>query len=608
MASTEDPWVLVKRAVQQMVKNGDVMRTDRLKQVMLDLDPSFDEKKIGYSKFSRFVSEAASKGLLRLRRMENGQHEIIPEGEAPAQFLDFIHRCMEKEPSKRPKDAGAMRELLADTVSLPSISAFSIDSSSAIPRYRPPESSESLTPGRPIRQTNPPQSGPRMSIDEPSMHSRSISMERIRRRNRWRVAVIAFATAAVGLVVIIAVGSVTRKGSNDEAAAASSVVAEPAEEAPMEFAILELESNPSGVVYVDGEAYGQSPAAIELSPGSHLVSVTAADHREWSQEIDLAAGEHPDSGDLRIGLAHGRDVGDEPVSRQPVGDDLALRVVGDGDGVEPARLRRLGELRDRKQPVGRGGVGVEFGADVAEFDQPRRFAGREIELAAIFADFGGNPGQAEGAVDILLGLRRDRRDRALLGGRFLAVERVQAVLVQREILSRGAFAQAAHEHFHGWRRHEDRQRVLSEGRFQIKSSNDIHVEDRGSAFAPDPFDLAAQRAVEMAGIYFLPLHEGADLDQFLRGRGLVQECLDRDRRRSQEFSQAEFHHRDQHRTAEDQQQRRRVDEGAGRTANHYRRQYDAEGANQADECSQVQNPFLLSFGCSQCRLVLFGIG
>src|SRR5688500_1120461 len=59
--SKEDPWVLVRRAVQQMVKNGDVMRTDRLKQVMLDLDPGFDEKKVGYSKFSRFVSEAASK-------------------------------------------------------------------------------------------------------------------------------------------------------------------------------------------------------------------------------------------------------------------------------------------------------------------------------------------------------------------------------------------------------------------------------------------------------------------------------------------------------------------------------------------------------------------
>ncbi|MQA90336.1 MAG: NYN domain-containing protein [Gemmatimonas sp.] len=75
--SKEDPWSLVKRAVQQMVKGGDVMRTDRLKQVMLSLDQAFDEKKLGYNKFSRFVSEAAAKGLIRLKKMDNGQYEIL---------------------------------------------------------------------------------------------------------------------------------------------------------------------------------------------------------------------------------------------------------------------------------------------------------------------------------------------------------------------------------------------------------------------------------------------------------------------------------------------------------------------------------------------------
>jgi uncharacterized protein (TIGR00288 family) len=81
--SKEDPWVLVKRAAQQMETNGDVMRTDRLKQVMLDLDPAFDEKKIGYSKFSRFVQEAATKGVVRLRKGENGQYELVSgEGDA----------------------------------------------------------------------------------------------------------------------------------------------------------------------------------------------------------------------------------------------------------------------------------------------------------------------------------------------------------------------------------------------------------------------------------------------------------------------------------------------------------------------------------------------
>jgi len=71
-----DPWVLVKDAVAKMVRRGDVMRSDRLKQVMQELDPSFDEGGIGFSKFSKFLAEASSRGLIGLKKMENGQYEI----------------------------------------------------------------------------------------------------------------------------------------------------------------------------------------------------------------------------------------------------------------------------------------------------------------------------------------------------------------------------------------------------------------------------------------------------------------------------------------------------------------------------------------------------
>ena len=59
-ANTRDPWVLVKDAVAKMVTRGDVMRSDRLKQVMQELDPSFDEGSLGFSKFSKFLAEASS--------------------------------------------------------------------------------------------------------------------------------------------------------------------------------------------------------------------------------------------------------------------------------------------------------------------------------------------------------------------------------------------------------------------------------------------------------------------------------------------------------------------------------------------------------------------
>jgi uncharacterized LabA/DUF88 family protein len=71
-----DPWELVSEAVQRMKRNGDVMRADRLKQVMQQIDSSFDEKNVGKAKFSLFVSEAAKRGLLSLNKLENGQLEV----------------------------------------------------------------------------------------------------------------------------------------------------------------------------------------------------------------------------------------------------------------------------------------------------------------------------------------------------------------------------------------------------------------------------------------------------------------------------------------------------------------------------------------------------
>ena len=78
-----DPWELVTESLARMVRNGDVMRADRLKQVMQDIDNGFDEKDLGMSKFSKFVQEAAQKGLLTLTRLENGQFEIAPVGAKP---------------------------------------------------------------------------------------------------------------------------------------------------------------------------------------------------------------------------------------------------------------------------------------------------------------------------------------------------------------------------------------------------------------------------------------------------------------------------------------------------------------------------------------------
>ena len=85
-----DPWELVVEAVKQMTAHNDVMRSDRLKQVMQEIDPGFDEKDAGFSRFSKFVQEAAHRGLIATDRLDNGQFEIslgarVDDAPPPAQ-------------------------------------------------------------------------------------------------------------------------------------------------------------------------------------------------------------------------------------------------------------------------------------------------------------------------------------------------------------------------------------------------------------------------------------------------------------------------------------------------------------------------------------------
>ena len=92
-----DPWDLLERAVSRMTTRGDVMRSDRLKQVMLELDGRFSEGNFGFSKFSKFVAEASTRGLLRLHKLENGQYEVTPgSGRGSSENSDAT-----KEPTAR---------------------------------------------------------------------------------------------------------------------------------------------------------------------------------------------------------------------------------------------------------------------------------------------------------------------------------------------------------------------------------------------------------------------------------------------------------------------------------------------------------------------------
>jgi uncharacterized protein (TIGR00288 family) len=89
-----DPWELAAEAVTQMARNGDVMRSDRLKQVMQQIDSNFDERNAGFNRFSKFVVEAGHKGVLQVTKLDNGQYEVAPAG-APVEPSAPVARLAE---------------------------------------------------------------------------------------------------------------------------------------------------------------------------------------------------------------------------------------------------------------------------------------------------------------------------------------------------------------------------------------------------------------------------------------------------------------------------------------------------------------------------------
>ena len=97
-----DPWELVVEALKQMTAHNDVMRSDRLKQVMQEIDPNFDEKDAGFSRFSKFVVEAAHRGLITLTKLDNGQYEIalgagVPGAAAQPSIGGSVDRPRDRE-------------------------------------------------------------------------------------------------------------------------------------------------------------------------------------------------------------------------------------------------------------------------------------------------------------------------------------------------------------------------------------------------------------------------------------------------------------------------------------------------------------------------------
>lgn len=107
-----DPYQLVTEALNRMKRNDDVMRSDRLKQVMQEIDASFDEKDLGMPKFSRFVQEAAHRGLIKVSKLESGQLEVdLPDGSSNGDAPQAKAPAAENAPeARRDRDQNGDRD------------------------------------------------------------------------------------------------------------------------------------------------------------------------------------------------------------------------------------------------------------------------------------------------------------------------------------------------------------------------------------------------------------------------------------------------------------------------------------------------------------------
>jgi len=173
-----DPYELVAEAVQRMARNGDVMRADRLKQVMQDIDASFDEKDLGMAKFSRFVSEAEHRGLLAVTRLDSGQYEIAP-GPKVVPARDAVAAIDDPDPEtetergeridrgrRRGRGRGRGRELEREPSRFPRPDEGELDVDGVPPAKLTLEAVEAEPEGRPIAAPAIGQSGERLTRAE----------------------------------------------------------------------------------------------------------------------------------------------------------------------------------------------------------------------------------------------------------------------------------------------------------------------------------------------------------------------------------------------------------------------------------------------------------
>lgn len=127
--------------------------------------------------------------------------ELLPAAsDVPAEFVDLIARCLDKEPSRRPADGRELLEALEDLVALPHRSRIASGEYRPAPRT---EANDRVTKAGPVEPGVVPSSTPG-SGSHPDLSFELSSMAlRERPNSRWGIPLIALCVFAAGVAAIV---------------------------------------------------------------------------------------------------------------------------------------------------------------------------------------------------------------------------------------------------------------------------------------------------------------------------------------------------------------------------------------------------------------------
>lgn len=201
--------------------------------------------------------------------------ELLP-GQVPSDLCDIIHRCLAKNPDERPADAAELRSEFGTCVSM--VRSYSWGQEST-----------------PNRRYATPAKAPTPPIFEHPQRSTSARQPSLK---PWMIGGVTFAVvlaafwAVVQIVTSPTAPETTVTQPVIQTTPKTDTVQAPSMPPKVEPALVEISSSAPARIFIDGLEQGTTPRKMEISPGRHLIALSAEGFEVWEKWLDVEPGEN----------------------------------------------------------------------------------------------------------------------------------------------------------------------------------------------------------------------------------------------------------------------------------------------------------------------------